>query len=227
MNMTEKSDELKILRFRIGTTLQSLFFPISVPDLFEAVRKIGYQITAPSLPTPIARARMTFTGNFAQKDSVILDVNSNRGILGVSADSYSPAIKSFNELSDILQNEFNVDFKEESRFYEIIAEIKIVSVHNPLESMSNMFKKNRFISKVGKILEQDVSMFTLRFIPKGKTPNQEEWLDLVIEPDLLMPYQRYSVSLVFRSQDKLVMEKFGENLESNLLKIISAIRGSS
>ncbi|MCP8316889.1 MAG: hypothetical protein H3Z51_08540 [archaeon] len=97
---------------------------------------------------------------------------------------------------------------------------------NPLESISDMFQRNYLVSNIGKILEQDLSMFTLRFVTRGKVPNQDEWFDITIEPDILMPTQRYAISIVFRSKDKSVVERFGEKLESNLLKIIETIEGS-
>lgn len=219
------NEKFKILRFRISTKLNYLFFPVDGRDLLEAVRKIGYQAPPGSQTPPAAgaRARVGFTGNFAQKSGIILDVNSDRGILGASADSPELAINAFDELRTLFLNEFKVNLEEGSRFYEVLAEIKIESANNPSESISKVFKRNRLISEVGNILGQDLSMSTLRFVTKGKIPNQEEWLDITIEPDLIMPTQKYAISVIFRSKDKPVVNRFGENLKTNLLKIIEAI----
>jgi len=218
-------DKFRMLSFRISTRQKSVFFPIDGRDLIEAARKIGYSVTTTPLPQ-IARGRLSFEGNFAQKGEVILDLNTERCILGVSAKSYDIAIKAFDELCSSVLNEFNVDLAEGSRFYEIMSEIKYNSMKNPLESISDMFQRNYLVSNIGKILEQDLSMFTLRFVTRGKVPNQDEWFDITIEPDILMPTQRYAISIVFRSKDKSVVERFGEKLESNLLKIIETIEGS-
>jgi len=41
-----------------------------------------------------------------------------------------------------------------------------------------------------------------------------------------MSTQRYAISTIFRSKDKLVIERFGENLKSNIFEIIETIDGS-
>lgn len=217
-------NRLRILRFRFSTRLKSLFFPIDGRDLIEVVKKIGYQATPPPTPMPRgARVRLGLTGDFAKKEGITLDVNSDRGILGASADTSDLAIKAFDEFSALILDEFGIDLEKESRFYEIIAEVKFDSDENPLKSIADIFEGSPLVSKVGEILKHDVSLYTLRFVTKDKVPNQEEWLDITIEPDLLMPHQKYAVSVVFRSKDKSIVKSFGENLKSNLLQIIEAI----
>jgi len=218
-------DKMKILNFRISIRLESLFFPIDGRDLIEAVRKIGYQVAQTASP-PEARGRVGFTGQFAQKGSIKLDTNFDRGVLGVAADTPDLAIRAFDELVTFIRNEFRIDLEKESRFHEIIAEIKFDSDENPLKSVAHIFERNPFVSKVGKILKQDVTLFTLRFVTKDKVPNQEEWLDVTIEPDLVIPQQKYAISVVFRSKDKSVVKSFGENLKSNIVEIIESIESS-
>jgi hypothetical protein len=221
--MDENIDNFTILRLRISTRQKTLFFPIDGRDLMEAVGMLGYEITAPPLPPGKAGQRLTFSGNFARKNGVTLDTNINRGVLGITADSYALIIKSFNELTAIIQNKFNVDLEKGSRFFEIIAEMKFDSKNNPLESIANILKRNRSVSKISTILNQDVSIYTLQFVTKGKVPNQEDWLDITITPDILMPNRRYAISAIFRNKDKAVVERFGEHLMSNLLEIIKTI----
>jgi len=223
--MTQLSREkLRILRFRFGMRLKSLFFPIDGRDLIEAVKKYGYHVPPTPMPIPSgARVRVGFEGEFARKDGISLDVNSARGILGVSADMPDLAIKTFDELIALIQDELGIDLEKESRFYEIISEVKVDSDKNPLKSIDNLYRENPFVSEVSKILKQDISLFTLRLVTKDVVPNQEEWLDITIEPDLLMPNQKYAISVVFRSKDKSIVKSFGQNLISNLLEIIKAI----
>jgi len=95
-------------------------FPIDERDLIDSVKKIGYQtLPTPQFPPPKAGARVGFSGNFAKKREVILDVTTDRGILGASADSCNLAIEALDELSSLILNEFKVDITKTSRFYEI------------------------------------------------------------------------------------------------------------
>ena len=226
--MNESIEEKRkptILRFRISTRLNYLLFPIDGQELIEAVAKIGYKV--PPLPAPLdIHATVGFTGSFAQNGEVVLDGSADRSILGVTAKSYDQAIKAFDELSSLILKVLKVNLEKGSRFYEIQADLKFDSTGNPLESISSTFKRNQFMSNVAKILKQDISMFTLRFVTEGKVPNQEEWLDITIEPSIIMPNQRYNISVVFRSKDKSTVEKFGESLESNILSIIKTIEKS-
>ena len=54
-------------------------------------------------------------------------------------------------------------------------------------------------------------------------PNQEEWLDITIEPDLIKPDSTYNIAVIFRSSQKKKVQQFGKDLETRLSKTIGAI----
>lgn len=220
--LVASSEKLSVLRFRFSTRLNDVLFPIDGRELADALAKAGYSIP-PKLPPARARATIRFTGEIARKNGVIVDGNSDRGVLGVTAKSWDSAINSYNELSSIIQSDLDINIDERSRFFEIIAEYKIESPKNPLKSIGNIFSKNRIIKNVNDIFEQKTSMYSLRFTPQEKIPNQEEWLDITIEPDLTKPTSIYNVSVIFRSVEKEKVLNFGKALQTRLLKLIDAI----
>lgn len=218
----EEKRKLILLKFRISTKLNYVLFPIDGRELIEATKKIGYRV--PQVPpAPDMRVTIAISGNFAQKGETILDGSADRCVLGATAKSYDQAIAAFDELSSLILNDFNVNIEKEARFYEIMADFQFNSISSPLKAISGIFKRNQFVSSIAKILKQNISMFTLRFVTEGKVPNQEEWLDITIEPSVMIPNQRYNVAVIFRSKDKSIVYEFGRELESRVLDIIKAI----
>jgi len=214
---------LRINRFRFSTRLNYLIFPIDGRTLAEALERAGF--TVPKiLPAP-PRARIGFSGEMGRKGDLVLDGNSETQVLGVTAKSYESAMNGFAELKEAVSTCSGVDLDQEGRFYEIIVEFEINSAKSPLGSVEQVFRENQLLKNAGSILGEDVSLFTVRLVSKGKVPNQEEWLDVTLEPDILMPTKKYLVSVIFRSKDKSKVQAFGSDVDQKLVKLIGAIEG--
>jgi len=214
--------ELRILKFRFSLSLNDVLFPVDAREFADALSKNGYSIP-PGIPYAGAKARIKFAGPIAQKPEIVVDGNSDRGIIGVTAKSYESAIAAFNELRLILKDELNIDLDKRSRFFELIAEFKCYSDNDPLKSINKKFERNRTLRDMNEILEHNVSLFGLRLTSQGVVPNQEEWLDISIEPDIINPNSIYSISIIFRSSQRVVVEEFGKKLIPNLSLIINKI----
>jgi len=199
-----------------------VLFPVDGSELAEALTRVGYSIQ-PKLPPARARMRISFAGEIARKNGIAIDGNSDRGILGVTAKSYDSAMAAYDELRAIISNELKINIEERSRFFEIIAEYKFDSVKNPLESMSKTFGKTRTLEDISNVFEHKVSTYSLRLVSEGKIPNQEEWLDITIEPDTIKPDLTYNIQAIFRSSQKKTVEQFGKDLETRLSKVIETI----
>lgn len=219
----ENHAKFNILRFRISLRLNDILFPIDIRELTKALAEAGYIISQPQLPGVGARVRVTFGGELARKENVLIDGESERGVLGVVSKSPEDAFAAFNELISILSENFEINVDKRSRFFEILAEIKCAPKKAPVESLGNTFGANQTLKNIGNILGQNVSLFGFRIVPEGKVPNQEEWMDITIEPDILRPSSVMNISVIFRSKRRDVVEKFGVELENRLSKIIDTI----
>lgn len=214
--------KFRILRFRFSLRLKDVLFPIDGSELAEALARVGYSIQ-PKLPPARARMRISFSGEIARKNGIAIDGNSDRGILGVTAKSYDSAMTAYDEVRAIISNELKIDIEERSRFFEIIAEYKFDSVKNPLASIGKAFGGTRTLKDMSDIFSHRTSMYSLRLVSEGKVPNQEEWLDITIEPDLIKPDSTYNIAVVFRSSQKKIVGQFGKDLETRLSRAIDAI----
>jgi len=213
---------LQTLSFRFSLRLNDVLFPIDARELADALTEAGYA-TPPQIPPAKARMRIGFGGEIARKNGTVIDGNSDRGVLGVTAKSYDSASKCYDELKAIINDNLKINIEERSRFFEIIAEYKFESVKNPLESISKEFSETRILKDISDIFEHKTSMYSLRLASEGKIPNQEEWLDITIEPDIIKPDSIYNITVIFRSRQKTKVENFGKELEARLQKVIDAI----
>lgn len=213
---------LQTLSFRFSLRLNDVLFPIDARELADALAEAGYS-TPPQIPPAKAKIRIGFGGKIARKNGIVIDGNSDRGILGVTAKSYESAIKGYDELNAIINDNLKINIEARSRFFEIIAEYKFESIKNPLESISKAFGKTRILKDISNIFEHKTSMYSLRLVSEGKIPNQEEWLDITIEPDIIKPDSIYNITVIFRSCQKKKVEHFGKELETRLPKIIDTI----
>lgn len=220
--MSIPKGKFRILRFRLSLRLSDVLFPVDGNELAEALARVGYSIQ-PKLPPARARMRLSFVGEIARKNGITIDGNSDRGILGVTAKSYDSAMAAYDELRAIISNELKINIEEKSSFFEIIAEYKFVSVKNPLESISKAFGSTRTLKDMSDIFGHKTSMYSLRLVSEGKVPNQEEWLDITIEPDTIKPDSTYNIVVIFRSSQKKIVEQFGKDLETKLSKAIDTI----
>jgi len=88
------------------------------------------------------------------------------------------------------------------------------------------FHESKFLynySKEIEILGEATSGFTLKLVPQLRTPNQSEWFEIMIEPDVVKPTSIYRISVVYRSKDKSKVEKFTQDMMQILMGIIDII----
>ena len=219
----EVEGKLHIISFRFSTRLNYLIFPIDGRALAEALVKAGFSVSG--IPSARPGRRIEFSGEIGRKGDVVVDGNPQSQVFGVTAKSCESAMNGFAELKEAVSSCSDVDMDKEGRFYEIMGDFEIDSAKSPLGSVGHLFRENQLLKNAGSILGQDVSLFTVRLVSKEKVPNQEEWLDVTLEPYVPMPTKKYLVSVTFRSKDKSKVQAFGTDLEQKLLKLVEAIEG--
>lgn len=215
---------LRDFRIRLSVRLDQIIPLLDGFKLLEVLQRAGYMILAPPQRRPLVRGTgLGFTGTIAQKGENVIDGNTDRGILGVEGPSFESVNQGFEELRKITNEGLGFDIEEVARFYEVIEQFDVEALKNPLEIMIKAYGDSGILKMINNILEQETSLFSFRFVPRGKTPHQEEWFDITIEPDLITPTTVYAVNAVYRSADRLKVETFGSELLSKILRFINEI----
>jgi hypothetical protein len=167
--------------------------------------------------------QFSFTGPIARKGDVILDVNDERGILGVASPLPASAIQGFNEVLQLIKANLKVDPEIMAGFYELIGQCEVESKINPITKFGQISEKIKIMEEFSKVIGKDASLFSLRLVPKGEIPNQAEWFDITIEPHLVHPTSIYNISVVYRSLDKSKVQKFTEEFFAKVTEILDVI----
>lgn len=214
----------KNLNIRFSIRFNYLLFPFDVVDLIGQLSRAGYTSTIPPQPRfPGKKIRLGATGTIAQKGDIRIDINDQRGILGAESSSSEFAVKGLNEVLQIIRDNLNIDLNEMASFYELIAHFDIETHKNALEKIEQISEKSKYTKQFSELLNEDTADYSLRLVPRGRAPNQTEWFDVTIEPDVIRPFSSYSVVVVYRSKDKFKVEKFIQDLMQNMRSIIDII----
>lgn len=200
-----------------------VLFPINSIELMDVLSSRDYRIISPPPPRISPPARLEFIGNLAQKGGCVIDINPDKQILGVKGVDFEEIEQIYEELKEIIQNEIGSNFEQKVRFYELIGEYSVESDKRAIDSIANLFAQNDFLSQCSSVLDNELSIFTVRLAPKGQIPNQEEWFDINIAPHILKP-SLFVISVVFRSKDESKVLTFARHSESKLLELIRVIQ---
>ncbi len=215
---------IKDIAVRCSVRLNYILTPINVYELFDALKEADYEITAPSLPPrpPHAPMNISFSGPFAKKDETIFDGNTDRAFFGALNNAFDLSYASLNDLMRIIHEELGVDLSKNISFYEIQSSLSCSSRKNPIEEISGVFDDCTIISKINGILKEETSLYNLKIVPRGAVPNQSNWFEITIEPDNVNP-ARFNIRVIFRNENPLVFEEFGNNMLNFLDMILQEI----
>src|SRR5437899_6965889 len=145
--------------------------------------------------------RLGIVGVLAQKGENLVTFDPDRQIIAVDGVSAMDVLSSFKEIEEIIREEIQVDISDSVRFYEIISEHQITTNKSPKKVLENLPGLSELSAKISGFIGVDVSPFGLRLGSRGKNPNQEEWMDIRVEPVIVKADSQYYVAVVYRSHD--------------------------
>lgn len=204
-----------------GVRLNYVIFPIDFRDLRHALAKNGYELSRITGPIPSPPVRIGFSGDVARKGEIAVTVETDGGEIGITGRSLQKVKMAFEELENLVKRELGISLHLNVKCYLCLIHCRISTGKIPRDEIAKVENRGLY-SRLGQVLNVDVSPFSVRLCLKGAVPNQESWLDISIEPDILNE-QMYHVGVVFRSPDKEETETFVRDLENNILKLIKIV----
>ena len=213
--------ELITQEARYGVCLNHIIFPITFRELRNALAKNGYEISPIRIDLPSPPTRIAFSGEIARKEETSVRLNVENSNIGTVGRSLTEVTESFKELVKLVKTELGVNLHENVRFYQCNIHYNMETKKKPCNEIAKVENKEYF-EKFAKVLGENLSSFSVRLVPRNMSPNQEEWLDIAIEPDVVNE-KRYHIGVVFRNPDRETTENFVSKLENNLLNLIGII----
>jgi len=211
---------LKAVRISKGITLNTVIFPLTWHEFLNTLEKKGYEL-ASQLPFPYPTGRFSASGPIARKGKTSIFVNTGANIIRIFDISIKSAGEEFDELLKLLVSDYGVDLNAFARFYSFTASYKFNTDKQASQTISD-FCIFPSLGEISKIIGKDVIPFGFRLGAADVLPNDENWFDIRIEPDVLRN-DCYTIEIVFRNSDKEIIEEFINTIESNLNKIIDLI----
>jgi hypothetical protein len=224
MSNLGKAYLFKPIRLSLNLKANYILFPIDYADLMDSLVKRGYkpQQAQPS-PTPFGIIRIEPVGPIARKDNNAIIFDPDRQVVGVSGGSVKEVIQTFNDLEQIISEGLQIDISSFVRFYETLAEYQLFTDRNPRQVLESIPGLNDLSSKISSVIGVDVSTFGFRMGSKGMDPNQEEWMDIRVEPVVTKADKAYYLSVVYRSRDKEKVKGFLSSLEDILTQLVGLL----
>jgi len=208
--------EYSIRHFRIAAR----FLGITRLDSYEVVeilRGLGYTITVP-LPPRGFKTSVGIAGPIALKGNVVVDIDSDRVIIGVSSPNPEECIDEFVTVEKAITS--YIEALKEAYFYELLAELEVRSGIAPMELMKRISCCNTVVEEISKVLGERLFIFGYRLTRDGFSPEESEWVDIEILPSLARPHSSLYIAIVYRSREREKVLEKGRNIKS----LINAVR---
>jgi hypothetical protein len=208
-------------RVRISLVLDSVFFPLTAKEAFNSFSKREFVLGQPTSTLPTG-PRVYVNGNVARKGSGFVNIEQPRNLVGVQGDSIEECLKVFEEILDILKNDFDFSFEDDLNYVELIAQYLVPSESSPFKTIQNsaILKPSQELEE---ILGLETSVYSYSISPKGLLPSSKKWFEITISPKLTMPEKAYWLEVVFRDFDIEPVTSFGANLNQTIGKILETI----
>lgn len=177
---------------------------LDIHELIDLFGSWGYRVITQLPPKPF-RARIGGSGPVVAKEGVVIDVDTDRLIVGVSSSKPEECVNEFLNIERAVT--LNFDALKAPCFYELLMELEIKKA-KPMEVLQEMSRGNIIAEKLSKVLGEELFVLGYRLARKGTSPEENEWVDIEIMPYTLKPYSSIYVSVVYRSESReRVVEK--------------------
>lgn len=200
----------KIRFFRIAVRFLNAA-KIDLHELADLFKSLGYTVAA-QLPPRSFKASIGGSGPIAAKGNIIVDVNTEKLVVGVTSVDET-CINEFILIEKAITANFDV-LKGE-RFYELLAELEIKSEEiKPMELFWKVSKENIVAKKISSALGEPLFVFGYRLTKEEASPESSEWIDIEIMPHLMKPRASIYASIVYRSKNREKVLEASKRLEA-------------
>jgi len=214
--------EYSIRFFRIAARFLAIA-RLDLHEIAELLESLGYTLMG-RVPPKSFKVSVGGSGPIASKGSVVVDINSDRMVIGVSSPEPEECINEFVEIEKVITS--NIEALRETYFYELLAEIEVKSNAKPLEFLKKISSRNVIVEELSEALGEPLFVFGYRLAKEDTSPEESEWVDIEIMPSLARPHSSLYVAIIYRSKElERVLEK-GRNVEG-LARTIRKLIGSS
>ena len=197
---------------------------IDVHEVVELLKQFGYTLIT-RLPPRSFKAKFGGRGPLAAKGDLVIDVDTDRLILGVSSPKPEECVNEFVVLEEAVRSSFEA--LKEAYFYELLAELEVRSPVTPFEFMKKLSDGNVVAERLSKALGEPLFTFGYRLVKEGTSPEESEWVDIEVMPSLDRPRSSIYLSMIYRSRNREKVLEKGANIAVLAKTVVEMIEPST
>lgn len=218
-----EENKLKTYVMRFSVRYNCIISPLDLNNLGEELVKNGYKLTIPIKVPPSPITRISGQGEIASKEGSIIDVNTDRVIVGVSSSNPVTAINIFQEILEILRLPNIIGIDKIPAFYEIQGRFEFFRIKNPRETLINMRNKMPIFDNIDKILGATTSLYNLRLCSADRPVDSPDFYEIVLEPNMGHPEESFDICVVYRNSNLEVIKQFFNEMPNNIINLVDEI----
>ncbi len=219
------SSTLTPIRVSLSARTDFIFFPIDYGDLINYLTKRGY-VAATRTPPARGGVKIGVAGYIAQKGDNAVVFDPDKQVIGIEGTSPIDVAQAYEELEEIIVQDLKTELATSTKFYETISDSNVVSDRNPRKVLESLPGVADLSKRMSAAIGVEISPFGFRMGSRGLVPNQEEWMDIRVEPVTVRADSTYYVAIVYRSQSREKVKTFVESSGKIIPQIVRVIEGS-
>ena len=187
-------------------------------QLIDALKGKKYDLSEEKITIafPIEKIKENIAFKKKLRIELFYPVNAVNAIINLTNNPKN-AIDAFNDIIDILEKS-GYNLEKSIRFFEIVTNLTIKTERDPIQ----IFNK---ITKVDLGTFEDLGKINISGFKFRSEKNENEFLELIFEPRLVSPEDKYFLRVIYRTRQIENVKKFHEELENNILKNLKLIEG--
>ena len=206
----------------VSVRYKAPLFPFDEYPFIEMIKKHGF-LLADKIEQPPLGTKLSVKGTVARKGDVLLSMESDRQILAIHAPEPKKALEEFRDLERLLEKELGFSGSRYVYFYELLASLSLKAKRNPLEIWSSYSSQSPKVEKFSKVLGKSASHFGIRLSPQDLEPNQQNWFDIKIRPDLPEATRQHYVEIVYRNGTWDEVANFTKDLDQRINQLVEIV----
>lgn len=215
-------DVVEHRRAVLGAHYGTVLFPFDLWRFLLKLGSVGYVVPR-ELRTALPGGQFNADGPVARRMDSVVVVRSAANSLQVADVGPAACLDDLNRIEQLLLSELEFDSRAAARFYELVAEIDVKAAASPIKAWARLSASTAIVSTLSRVFGADLGVFGVRLVPAGSVPNQEEWLDVRLEPSVQEPERAHYLQTVFRSRNRLDVETFIANLDERVKRLVELV----
>lgn len=213
------------IKYRLALVLNSLFFPLTFPDVFTTFKARDFSLigggSASRVPVGLG-AQLYIAGPVASKDGVIVDLEHDRKIIGLEGEDLDKLLNVFEIVSNVVEKDFSVDLESKLDYVELSAAFLAKTDGSASEKIEEFFVKTRRLEELKSVIgfEPAIRQFTLS--ERGKPAEAKDYVEFNVSPRLTSP-DSYYIQAVFRNSNVGKVMRFTKTINETVTSLLEAV----